>query len=131
MKKLSALAVLVVLLALTCAPAFAVTTYGPGQYVTLASGKKNNSWKNAAKVTVDSVSIGGTGKYISWVRDQQKDKQVTGDHYFSTTGEKKMIYLEKKKSIVKSGRKYDLRAKSNKSVPANEAASIEVSDFVP
>ncbi len=131
MKKATVVLMLAVLLALICVPAFAVTTYGPGKYVTLGSGTKGNSWTNAAHANVDSISIGGTGNYVSWIRDKKSDKQVTATHYFESTGRKTMLYLESKKAYVKKDRKYDLRAKSNKDVGKNEQGSIETSNFIP
>lgn len=132
MKKVSVFMMLLVLVVLACAPAFAVTTYGPGQYVTLNSGTKNNSWQNAAHVYVDYISIGGNGYYIAWIRDKKSDKQVTGTFYFEPVRERKtMLYLESKKAYVKSGRKYDMRAKSNSAVAQGECGTIYTSSFVP
>ena len=107
--------------------ASAATTTGPSKTVTAASSKKAKA-ASEPSVNVGTLTIGGGGYYIFWVRYQTNDKQVSPSYEFSTTGNKTVYYMASSRTdgyVVKDGW-YDARFKSNNTVPANEQGTITV-----
>ena len=132
MKRISLFLLFVAIIICIVLPSLAVTTNGPSKYATLATETKKKTTAEPA-ITISSISIGGTGKYIFWIRDRESDTQVTSTYYFDSTGAKTIYYRQKWRNAgyVLADRTYDARVKSNSSVSANETASITSSSFVP
>lgn len=74
---------LVIILAMSLViVSFALSTTGPGQIVSGAS--KSKATTNAEPtLTIDSVSIGGAGYYIFWIRHNATNSQVTPAYYLA------------------------------------------------
>lgn len=128
-RKISMLVLLVLTFLLLCTSlclAESISTIGPSKTDRGASKSKQSS-SAEPKLNISSLSIGGTGEYIFWVRHDKEDSQVTGTYYFtkSTTGNRNVYYLQEKRvdGEVVAGDKNTPSFKSNKKVPASDKGS--------
>ena len=134
MKRTILLIVTAVLLLSVALNALAVTVYGPGVYVTLASGTKASTSAEPS-VAFSYVDIEGVGPFIYWIENRTKTGQVTGDYYLDddASGTKRVYYMAEARADGKvvAGDRYALSGKSGSGQAADDYCTVNYSRFVP